>query len=101
MSYLDVYIEETKKELAAASAREEPMDKTKRARYLECMKRKGQVMNAIQGGDMSIEDYTGTLNLIKGKDEKLIPFFTAKGQKANAKYCRDRLKCIEEELADD
>jgi hypothetical protein len=43
MSYLDLFIAETKKEMAATLAREEPLDKNLRARYLECMKRKGAV----------------------------------------------------------
>jgi hypothetical protein len=57
MSYLDLFIAQTKKEMTACSAREEPLDKNLRARYLECMKRKGQVKNSIESGDMSLEDY--------------------------------------------
>ena len=100
MSYLEYVVPHLKKEIAAQLDRGEPADKRKRALYLECMKRKGSISNAIEGGSMTIDAYVDQLKLIKGKDEKLIPYFTAKGMTAQANICKERLKYIDEELAD-
>ncbi len=58
-----------------------------------------QILEAkIQGGEIDIEEYLGTLRNAIARDKKLIPFYQGKGDKDREAFAAEKLKLEEGEL---
>ena len=99
VNYLNLIIPGLDKAVKTAIANEERPDPKTRALMMDCKKRKMQIENMINQGQLSLEDYIGKLKMQKVKDVKMYNYFAANGDQAKAKICKDRLGAINEELA--